>query len=154
LRFLRFPLALLVLMFSWGTLNWTGFCFSEYRYLSDQEFLERFLDSNPNILKPELSVVQNQLNDKSIRAITPYKNANEYLELYPTCCQLGSNKRARSEISWDSSIFQRLLNLFSQRVSYRLYWRIHDGTGVSRLTDLYYTGEANNCGQSYVHADN
>lgn len=151
-RFLRkkhvLSLALPLIAIAWGGLNWTGFCFSEFRYLSDEEFFERFLESNPSFLKPELWQIQNQLNDKTIRAVNPYKDAREYMSLFPDCCKFGWQKGALSEISNNPSIKERILGGAPKRVAARINWRYVDEKGQSQMSSVYRIYASNNCGKS------
>ncbi len=137
-----------------GTLSLTGFCFGEFRYLSDREFLERFLESNPSFLKPDLSLVRNVLSDNTIKEIVPYNDAKEYLASYPECCSFGWQKGARSEPATTISVVEMLLGSASRGVSYHLHWRIIDASGHLRTTDSFFYSKATSCGQSIIHLDN
>ena len=139
---------------AWGALNWTGFCFDEFRYLSDQEFFERFLESNPHFLKPELWEVQNEFNDKSIRAVVPYGDAKEYLALFPDCCGYGPQSGVSPDMEQTPpSLPRRLLGRAWTLVAIHLNQKYVDGSGKEQSLRQFVQWEANSCGAWINPAD-
>lgn len=79
----------LVIIFEYGALNYSGFCFKEMRYLSDEEKIQITLNS---IIKEQTTSgrVANVFGGngiKSLREIITYKSAEAFILENPDCCK-------------------------------------------------------------------
>jgi hypothetical protein len=74
---------ILLLVFS---LNYSGFCFKEFRYLSDREQMESLFNiwNRSSISKTVLIDGEYQVLKRKNR----YANFDEFLEKYPNCCEI------------------------------------------------------------------
>ncbi|HYX18928.1 MAG TPA: hypothetical protein VE944_32180 [Nostoc sp.] len=79
-RFL-FVGGVLLILFVYFGLNYSGFCFAEKRYLSDEEKIRAVFDyQNSRDTLP----LNNAPDPKHIK----YKSFDEYIALYPECCSV------------------------------------------------------------------
>ena len=79
-RFL-FVGGVLLILFVYFGLNYSGFCFAEKRYLSNEEKIRAVFDyQNSRDVLP----IENFPDPKHIK----YKSFDEYIALYPECCSV------------------------------------------------------------------
>ena len=81
LLFIGIPLAGLMAYFG---LNYSGFCFDQMRYLTDEEKIRSVFDYQNKRTDLLYRVHIDPNNNKYI----PYKSFDEYIALYPECCSV------------------------------------------------------------------
>ncbi len=81
LLFIGIPLAGLMAYFG---LNYSGFCFDQMRYLTDEEKIRSVFDTQNKRTDLLYRVHVDPNNNKYI----PYKGFDEYIALYPECCSV------------------------------------------------------------------
>ena len=136
-----------MLFLSWGTLNLTGFCFDEMKYLSKDEFFTHYLDSEPGLLKPELWEVHNWLNDNTIKAVIPYSSGRAYIEENPDCCSYGSKGVTPDSLHEPASFFERFLGFVWGFAAVHHRTKYVDASGNQKQTDFHLQNWVTSCGQ-------
>jgi len=145
-----------ILVFSFLTLNYAGFCFSEMRFLSDQEkikiavqyIFERYpkvgdeawyspLGSNSKIMKIK-SWPENPV---------PYKNLNEFFAINPNCCKVTQDYRSIGGEGDNTSAWGCISGKKSAIVGVRYLLRYRDENGdiQSKLKEIF--PGISNCGE-------
>lgn len=76
---LTLPLGIILSVFF--TLNYSGFCFKEFRYLSDRELMESLF----NIWN---SSYLDNVNFEILERKNRYANFDEFLAKHPNCCEV------------------------------------------------------------------
>lgn len=74
----------LLILFVYFGLNYSGFCFAEKRYLSNEEKIRAVFDYQNKRTDLLYRVHVEPNNNKYI----PYKSFDEYIALYPECCSV------------------------------------------------------------------
>ena len=135
----------------WGTLNTTGFCFSEMRYVPDQEFFARFLESNEFFLHPEVWQIRNATNDPTVVSVLTYKDGADYLNKNPDCCSYGPQRGTFPESDPPVKFLQQFLGIAWGDVA--LHYRIKylDKAGVQKEYKYFPQYWADSCGKQ-VHS--
>ena len=82
----------IVLVSLWYTGNATGFCYAEFRYLSDRELIDRYLEQI-NAIKTDAVGVEEYLHST---------NKDVYAFQYPECCRVyGVSEQTIPLFGWD-----------------------------------------------------
>ena len=71
----------LLILFGYFGLNYSGFCFAEMRYLSNEEKIRAVFDYQNSRNKLPLDNLQHPKHIK-------YKSFDEHITLYPECCSV------------------------------------------------------------------
>lgn len=112
-----------------GALNYTGFCWSEKRWLSSQEKInvavsEVIRKRSVNVSEEASSSV---LKYRVIRGV-PYGSKEEFFSVNPNCCDLVG----RAEDGFRPLLIEKLFGNFSCMVRVRFKFRYIDEAGVLR----------------------
>lgn len=88
LRILKWPLLIFMI---YGALNYSGFCFKEMRYLSDDEKIRKAISANHTIKGNQpywrpISYLYNSNKVDKYRKIIPYDDVDAFLRENPNCC--------------------------------------------------------------------
>tara|TARA_B100001179_G_C18515068_1_gene370304 strand:+ start:144 stop:644 length:501 start_codon:yes stop_codon:yes gene_type:complete len=82
----------IIIVSLWYTGNATGFCYAEFRYLSDRELIDRYLEQT-NAIKTDAAGVEKYLHST---------NKDVYAFQYPECCRvLGVSEQTIPLFGWD-----------------------------------------------------
>ncbi len=90
-----------------ASLNYSGFCIAEGRYLSDEEKIEKVINSN---LIPYSEYIFDVNNLKKSNPIERYKNVQEFLEKNPNCCFMDIKQAADAG---PPSFWSRIFNTYT-----------------------------------------
>ncbi len=74
----------------WGTMNTTGFCWREGRYLSDDQRFRNSIKSfylGPGYV--QIGDVERKSGDENIKRLLSYDDVTEFLRINPDCCTRG-----------------------------------------------------------------
>ena len=88
LRILKWPMLLLMVF---GSLNYSGFCFKEMRYLSDEEKIRGAIAANHTIKgnqKWRRSSYDKLGRVSEYEVVIPYADVDEFLRENPNCCRV------------------------------------------------------------------
>ena len=110
-----------------GIMNYTGFCWAERRWLSDEELRYRIVDSINK--KPELC----HYEDTSLVCLTakqtyiPFNSSADIIKNHPDCCVQHSFFADSSQARYKASEASGLVNMHIARAMgfYHSYWTIH-----------------------------
>ena len=130
----------------WGTLNTTGFCFSEMRYVPDQEFFARYLEAQGTFVHVELYQIKNWTNDPSIKSIETYKDGFDYLQKHPDCCSYGPQKGVTAESARSPQFYQRFLGSVWGLIAVHHHVKYVDGVGQTKEFQSFTQGWVDPCG--------
>ncbi len=138
-------------------LNYSGFCFKQFRFLSDKEKIKIAVT---DILTgyPKRGYVHDQLNTKNgvpqwntINAwpenAIPYRNIDEFFEVNSSCCQVTTNYISIGGDGDTVGCLNRLTGFKSSVIGirYLLQYRENDGTVQSKLIEIF--PGISNCGE-------
>jgi len=121
------------------TLNYSGFCFKEFRYLSDREMMESLF----NIWN---SSYLDNVNFEILERKNRYANFDEFLAKHPNCCEIdpeggydiGPPKFINRITGYDSG--RRILFEFNEQYI--------DPDGNIRTEEIQIVDRLQNCGES------
>lgn len=131
---------LLSLVFIYFGLNYSGFCFAEKRYLSDEEKIRAEFDyQNSRDTLP----LDNFPDPKHIK----YKSFDEYVALYPECCSV--NPGGPYEVA-PVEFLARILGYNSgDVVVINFQVRYLDENGLLKTVENRYENYSRNCGKPW-----
>lgn len=162
-----------ILMTGTATLNYSGYCFKENRYLTDEERIQsaikNALASYPKITytydvlpKRGYEVLQDKSRccgqgdmsryDKSqgAVAIVPeqlilYRDIDEFFVINPDCCSFTRSGLYGEE--WDSSLWLKITGYSAGFTNVKFRVRYHDATGIVQTKFSAESFNLNNCGR-------
>lgn len=128
----------LLILFVYYGLNYSGFCFAEKRYLSDEEKIRAEFDyQNSRDTLP----LDNPPNSEHIK----YKSFDEYIALYPKCCAVNPGG------SYEVSPVEFLDRIFGYNsgdvVVINFQVRYLDENGSLKTVENRYENYSRNCGK-------
>ena len=127
-------LAGFILYFS---LNYSGFCFAEMRYLSDEEKIKLVFDyqNNRQFLPLEHANVEH----------VKYESFDQYSRIYPDCCAVNPGGAYGAP---PSSFVERILGYDSNDiVVINFNIRYHDESGHQHIEETLFENVLANCGR-------
>jgi len=80
-------LTFLFLLFTFFSLNYSGMCVSEFRWLSEKEQIRQVVEEI-NSMNHAVILIPEDSNNKVLVERVPYVNADEFLEENSNCCQV------------------------------------------------------------------
>lgn len=125
-------------------LNYSGFCISQGRWLSDEELIKlQIADVNRR------ADVQDSQHLPNVPRI-PYNSAEELMEKNPDCCKLGA-RSGPDGIFPRLSFLDRILGADREVVwlQYKDYY--HDKDGVLKFSIATWNAPITNCGKNSWH---
>jgi hypothetical protein len=126
-------------------LSYTGYCFKEERYLSDQEKIDAVITealmTYPPVLEERDDV--GRLTLFRPKNWIPYKDVNEFKRLNPNCCQLTT----RGDEGYKITFSERLFGDVSTLVHIRYLVRYRDDQGSLVEAPIEYSPAVSNCGR-------
>ncbi len=130
--FLVIPLTLL----GYFGLNYSGFCFAQMRYLSDEEKIRSVF----NYQNARKSLYANELREH-----IPYKSFDEYIKENPDCCKINS-KRGHDVPS--PSFVDRIFGFNSSDFIFTDFKRRYvDEKGKQIIKEFSFGNSVGNCGK-------
>jgi hypothetical protein len=135
-------------------LSFSGFCFEERRYLTDEEKINiavlHVLRFYPPIMRKEIVAEGDErkeiLTGGRPKAPIPYRDLKEFREVNPNCCRVVMQANHSGGEVGDVAFWQRLFGLTSCFVEVKYLVRYRDATGMVH----FYTTETfpaiSNCG--------
>jgi hypothetical protein len=138
---------------AWGSLNSSGFCFSEMRYVPDEEFLVRFLDSAPQLYRPSDAQIGNATGDTKAVPLIRYKTGAEYIAAHPDCCMLGAQKGVGTESDHHPGNLRRFLGIAWGLVAVHSRWTYIDNKGQEQKIAFFDQSWADSCGRHVSRFD-
>jgi hypothetical protein len=149
-RFL-FVGGVLLIIFIYFGLNYSGFCFAEMRYLSDEEKIRAVFDyqNSRNTLPLDNAPDPKHVKDKSFDgynlAHIKYKSFDEYIALYPECCSV--NPGGPYEVP-PAKFLDRIFGYNSgDVVVINFHVRYLDENGSLKTVENRFENYLQNCGQ-------
>ncbi|MDJ0615780.1 MAG: hypothetical protein QNJ63_03365 [Calothrix sp. MO_192.B10] len=137
--FLIIPLTLL----GYFGLNYSGFCFAQIRYLSDEEKLRLAFNSINNAEKLD---VENKDGKSVYREQIPYKSFDEYIKENPDCCKI--NPRGGSDLP-PPRFSDRIFGYHSgELIVINFKVRYIDDNGKQIIQETRIDNTLQNCGKS------
>ncbi len=143
----------------YGSLNYSGFCFSELRYLPDKERISRAITEINKGRYLERGVINSKTGKKEkILEPVPYENVEAFLDANPDCCVLVPKDRKYGDDYPPPIFLDRIFGSCNYIIAvdyvykYRETPILENGeAGVSHerkefVSDAIYSG---NCGQLY-----
>lgn len=135
---LTLPLGIILSVFF--TLNYSGFCFKEFRYLSDRELMESLF----NIWN---SSYLDNVNFEILERKNRYANFDEFLAKHPDCCEIDP------EGGYDTgppNFIDRITGYDSgRRILFEFNEQYIDSDGNIRTEEIQIVDRLQNCGESY-----
>ena len=134
-------------------LNYSGYCFEQKRYLTDQEKIDIVVTQMLRSFPPNLNEpVQLPDGRRAIRFFTPknatrFQSIDEFYALNKDCCEV------TDYVKWDKAhpgekipLLQRLAGMVSSyvRIRYQLHYKNEDGEDITREIEGY--SAISNCG--------
>lgn len=134
---LTLPLGIILSVFF--TLNYSGFCFKEFRYLSDRELMESLF----NIWN---SSYLDNVNFEILERKNRYANFDEFLAKHPDCCEIDP------EGGYDTgppNFIDRITGYDSgRRILFEFNEQYIDSDGNIRTEEIQIVDRLQNCGES------
>lgn len=141
---------LLLIPFVYFGLNYSGFCFAQMRYLSDEEKIRAEFDfqNNRDTLPLDNAPNPEHVKDKSFDgynlAHIKYKSFDEHIALYPECCSV--NPGGPYEVS-QANFFDRIFGYNSgDVVVIYFHARYLDENGKIETVENRFENYSRNCG--------
>lgn len=144
----------------YGSLNYSGFCFRELRYLSDKEKIQKvvaeinkgifYSGATETITNPAIGEVG------SIWEPIPYESVEVFLKENPGCCTLFPENGNYADISPPPTLWQRIFGNVNYGVRMKFNAKyletpvdIHGKKGIGQERETYFDGvfSSGNCGQ-------
>lgn len=133
-----------------GALNYSGYCFKEKRYLSDQERIDRavayVLATYPPVIDylNEDASVEPTIERRPPKHPVYYRDAKEFFELNQGCCEV--TMRAREGTDNKPSLSSRVMGRTScyVHVKYKVRYKDARGSEISSVVETY--PAISNCG--------
>jgi hypothetical protein len=138
LKSLLFVGGVLLILSVYFSLNYSGFCFAEKRYLSNEEKIRAVFDyQNSRDILP----IENFPDPKHIK----YKSFDEYIALYPDCCFV--NPGGSYEVP-PAKFLDRILGYNSgDVVVINFKVRYLNENGLLKITKVRFDNYLQNCGK-------
>ncbi len=131
------PLAIL----GYFGLNYSGFCFAQMRYLSDEEKISSVFDYQ-NARRDLLNVVG---VEKRIYNYIKYESFDEYIKENPDCCKINSEKTHDVPVPW---FLDRIFGFNSGDFIFTDFKvRYVDEKGKQRTKEYRFENSVQNCGK-------
>ncbi len=159
---IKFILAVLLTVIL--SLNYLGFCYSQKRFLSDEEKLnivvKEILASEAERFKYYKRVISLDKNNERRMQLekeypgepVPYRDINEFFFLNPGCCAVGTELTFEGAIS-HLSHWNRLVNTISLVVTIKYLKRYRDNEGVIQTKPVKHDWLITNCGNIWDYSD-
>lgn len=154
-----FKLVLAGLLSIFLGLNYFGLCYSQKRFLSDEEKRNLVIDYIIRTEKANFEYFQSikamnesdgyrryiekNLDDEPI----PYRDIEEFLALNPNCCQVTTNYKSIGGEGDTVSCWNRLIGFKSSVVGIRYLKRYRDNKGIIQTKRLEIFPGISNCGE-------
>jgi hypothetical protein len=126
-------------------LNYSGFCVSEFRYLSDDEKIRNVVSG---LAKGGVSRVFAERGGKTVEVGTittlPYENIEQFFAANPDCCQVGPIVR---EGYYEPTPARRLTGIVSDIVAVRYLRRTVDAGGAVSTENVLVQFSMSACGR-------
>ncbi len=139
----------LVVAFLHASLNYSGFCFREMRYLSDEEKFQIVFDAFDH--RDTVIIIfrkENTVSPKSYEQIK-YESFEQFMKMNPYCCTILPGKFTdRQRESWLSYFWNRITGYDSGRVivgTFTLHYL--DEKGEQRSQEITTEYVLQNCGK-------
>lgn len=130
----------------WGSLNTSGFCFNEMRYIPDQEFFARYLESTQILLRPDIIQVRGRVNDPNVKSFVSFDNGFDYLQRHPDCCSYGPQMGVIAESDQSPRFYQRFLGSVWGLVAIHYHLEYVNGQGQPSEYQQFIQSWINSCG--------
>jgi hypothetical protein len=154
LRILFWPFVIFVV---YGALNYSGFCFRELRYLSDDEKIQKVI---AEVSKGRFyaGAIINLATGKvgTIREPIPYESVEVFLKENPDCCTLIPKNGNYADIAPPPTLWQRIFGNvnYGVRMKFKLKYLEtpvdrHGNKGIGHERETHIDGifSSGNCGQ-------
>ncbi|MDB9376025.1 hypothetical protein [Nodularia sphaerocarpa] len=136
---------LIAIVSCYFALNYSGFCFAQMRFISDEEKIKLFFDQinfQQSILVNGLS--QNFDTNLTYIQIVPYGSFSEYVKKYPHCC--GINTKNGYDLA-PPDFIDRIFGYNSGDVVTIIYNAVYEDLKTGRkVKNLIYEESIQNCG--------
>jgi hypothetical protein len=143
----------------YGSLNYSGFCFKELRYLTNEEQILRAI-TEVSVGRCEGGALINAETRKVdlIRKPMPYESVDAFLKKNPDCCMLIPKNGIYGDEYTPPSFWDRVFGYYNHVVTVKYvqkYFEIpvaqNGEKGVGQVREKYIEGGvySGNCGQSY-----
>lgn len=148
-----------VIFVVFAVLNYSGFCFKELRYLSDDEKIQRVIaEINKGIFITGAGTITNPAIGEvgAIREPIPYESVEVFLKENPDCCTLIPKNGNYADIGHPPTLWQRIFGNvnYGVRMKYKLKYLetpvdIHGNKGIGQEREMHIDGifGSGNCGQ-------
>ncbi len=135
-----------IVLLSLGTLNYSGMCISERRYLTDQEKFRKFVS---HVIRnvPGRGYVENNTGDRNIQKVIPYRTADEFFKTNPNCCEFGPTAGNGIEPMPAPSLVDRALGKATDVIVRRYLIRYIDAHGHQKSFEVGGQTWADSCGR-------
>jgi hypothetical protein len=144
--FLAVPLTIIV---GCASLNYSGFCFDEMRYLSDEEKLRiGFETFNSRKTVPIRTVTKDAIHFNAYEQIK-YKSFKQFMESNPNCCAI--NPGGPYDVA-PSDFWDRITGYDTGEVMVRTFTAHYlDENGERKSEEITTTTVLQNCGKQRYH---
>lgn len=136
-----------------ATLSYSGYCFSERRYLSDQERIERAVtfvlaSMTPPVARYDISPVDKRRKtfQEGTRDYVPYRSVHEFFELNPNCCVVVDRFTYRGGETYIPNFWNRLTGAVSAVISMKYQVRYRDKDGAVHVEYAEAAPAISSCG--------
>ncbi len=144
IRFYGIQLATFGSIFGYFGLNYSGFCFAQMRYLSDEEKLRLAFNSINNAEELAVEIKDGKIVD---REHIPYKSFDEYIKENPDCCKI--NPPGGSDLP-PPRFSDRIFGYHSgELIVINFKVRYIDDEGKQRIKEIRIPKTLQNCGKRF-----
>ena len=145
---------LIALLFFVARLSYSGYCFKEKRYLSDEEKINLAVQHVVRFYPPNIpyEIVVENGEQKKIRTgrspknSLPYRDLKEFLELNPNCCRVVMRANFSDGERYIVEFWDRLFGRTSCLVEVKYFVRYRDDAGVAHSYPAETFPAISNCG--------
>lgn len=152
---IKFGLAILLAIIL--SLNYFGFCFGQFRFLSDEEKRNIVIDhillaiQYKSVGIHPVKILDSVSNREMVKALLiepiPYQTREEFLVLNPNCCQITIDYQSIGGEGDTVSCWNRLIGFKSSVVGIRYISRYRDDKGIVHSEKAEIFPSISNCGQ-------
>jgi hypothetical protein len=148
---LTLMLILLLPLMLRGGLNYSGFCWAEKRWLSDEERIDAAIE---HLINRDEMYLEGAIAGEKVYKVVPYTTIEDFKEKNPNCCEVAYVTDMTHSPILDS--MTGVVSVWMPEISGTVNY-IHDGkqyelyTKISRGYDGWYLVPMSNCGKILDH---
>lgn len=132
----------LAIVFMYASLNYSGFCFDEMRYLSDEEIFRMTFDS---LNQQKTFPIRTEEKGRQSYEQVKYESFEQFMEMNPDCCAIDPGGPYEFGYSY---FFDRITGFDSGRVLVINFTvRYLDENGEQKFQEVTIEDVLQNCGQ-------